>query len=332
MPSTYSKGIVYCLVAAMSWGISFPLMSEALLRVDPFNFTAMRYSAAAAIFVLILVGKEGAAALNLQGERYILAWLLGSAGFCGYGFFIFHGQHLAGKSGALSASVMIATTPMLTLIVNWAIRGIRPPALSFGCIFISFLGVLLVISKGNLSALLEQGITFESTTFLFLGTISWALYTVGASFFPSWSGYRYTAITTVLGLITIHAVNLALQAFSITARPSLDSVISVLPYLGYMVLIAGVLAVLCWNLGNKIITPTNGVLFLDMVPLTAFAIAAAAGTPIEQGQLVGAVLVGMSLIANNLYQRRLLISAATFPGLLSRESPQPNEGSIEPVR
>jgi drug/metabolite transporter (DMT)-like permease len=298
------SGIALCAVAAISWGISFPVMGEALATIDPFNFTAMRYSAAAIIFVVLLVSKEGIQALNLKAERFMLAWLLGSSGFCGYGFFIFHGQQLAGKSGALSASVMIATTPMLTQLLNWILRGSRPSATSFGCIVMSFVGVLLVLTKGNPAALMAQSITFESTAFFLLGAVSWAFYTLGGSFFPSWSAYRYTAITTLLGLITILISNEALIAFSFNSRPHMEAVISILPHLFYMVLIAGVLAVLCWNMGNKIISPVNGVLFLDMVPLTAFIITAVTGTPINSGQLLGALLVGSSLLINNLYQRK----------------------------
>lgn len=331
MPSGYSKGIAFCLIAAVAWGVSFPVMNEALQIVDPFNFTAMRYSAAAAIFVLILVAKEGIRAMDLRKERYMLAWLLGSAGFCGYGFFIFHGQHLAGQSGALSAAVVIATTPMLTLMVNWAIRGVRPSAISLGCISLSFCGVLLVITKGHLPALLEQGITLESTAFLLLGAVSWALYTVGNSFFPAWSAYRYTAVTTALGLITILVSNAVLQALSINSRPSPEAILSVLPHLAYMVLVAGVLAVLCWNLGNKIITPSNGILFLDMVPVTAFVVAAAAGTPIEASQLAGATLAGMALIANNLYQRKAwkCLSPPTVVSQIASRKPLDAAGDLD---
>ncbi|MQA23746.1 EamA family transporter [Rugamonas sp. FT103W] len=300
----YLKGMALCLTAAVAWGVSFPVMGLALQRMDPFNFTAFRYGAAAAIMLAILFYREGGAALRLRGQRYVLAWALGSCGFCGYGFFIFHGQQLAGQSGALSASAMIATTPMLTLLLNWAIRRKRPSAVAFVCIGLSFFGVLLVVSGGALDSLLRQGVGGDSAAFLLLGAASWALYTLGASFFPAWSGYRYSAITTALGLTTILASDLALQTLGYIPRPALSVLPTLLPYLGYMVLVAGVLAVLCWNLGNKIITPTNGVLFLDVVPLTAFAVEALAGTPITPGQLAGAACTAAALVLNNVYQRR----------------------------
>jgi Sulfatase len=37
------------------------------------------------------------------------------------------------------------------------------------------------------------------------------------------------------------------------------------------------IAVLSWNMGNKIITPVNGVLFMNVVPVAAFAVSALSG-------------------------------------------------------
>lgn len=52
----------------------------------------------------------------------VLAWLLGSIGFCGFGSFVFLGQQLAGREGALTASIMMATQPMMGLLVNSVVR------------------------------------------------------------------------------------------------------------------------------------------------------------------------------------------------------------------
>ncbi|HET9114269.1 MAG TPA: hypothetical protein VFN66_10455 [Burkholderiales bacterium] len=44
-------------------------MTSALKYIDPFNFTAMRYSIAGVAFLFILLFREGPQALNLKGER-----------------------------------------------------------------------------------------------------------------------------------------------------------------------------------------------------------------------------------------------------------------------
>ena len=43
MQTSYLRGVLFCLVATVSWGCMFPVMTSALTQMDPFNFTAIRY-------------------------------------------------------------------------------------------------------------------------------------------------------------------------------------------------------------------------------------------------------------------------------------------------
>src|SRR5215467_9771797 len=124
MQTSYLRGVLFCLVATVSWGCMFPVMTSALTQMDPFNFTAIRYTIAAIPFAVLLLAREGKGAFNLKGERHLLAWLFGTTGFAGFNFLIFLGQQLAGPTGALSAAIMTATMPLLALPVNWVMRGV----------------------------------------------------------------------------------------------------------------------------------------------------------------------------------------------------------------
>lgn len=37
--NSYLKGLLCCLLATVSWGGMFPVMTHALTYIDPFNFT-----------------------------------------------------------------------------------------------------------------------------------------------------------------------------------------------------------------------------------------------------------------------------------------------------
>jgi drug/metabolite transporter (DMT)-like permease len=123
----YLKGVFFCLIATLSWGVMFPVMTDALNKIDPFTFTALRYSIAGIAFIILLYVKEGVAALVVDRQEISLAWVFGSAGFAGFGFLVFYGQQLAGSTGALTASIMMATMPLQGLLVTWVFRGVRPP-------------------------------------------------------------------------------------------------------------------------------------------------------------------------------------------------------------
>ncbi len=310
MKTKYSLGALFCMVATLSWGGMFPIMTSALKHIDPFNFTAMRYSVAGLAFLVVLLFREGPQALNLKGERVGLAWFLGTAGFAGFGFLVFLGQQLAGPTGALSASIVMATMPMLGLLVGWIVKGAKPPILTLGFILLSFTGVILVITNGNIGALLSRPQSFAAYAPLLLGALCWVVYTIGASYFPTWSAYRYTTITTMLGLTSIFTIDFILTMVGYISVPTVSDVIIVTPHLLYMALVAGLIGVLSWNMGNKIITPLNGVLFMDIVPVTAFTVSTLTGIIPSEMQIVGACTTGIALILNNLYQRQRMMRMA----------------------
>jgi drug/metabolite transporter (DMT)-like permease len=319
MNGSYAKGALCCLIATLSWGAMFPIMTSALTRMDPYTFTSMRYGIAGIAFLVALVLREGRAGLSLKGERVGLAWLLGSAGFVGFGFLVFLGQKLAGETGALTASIMMATMPMLGILVNWVLRKVAPPAVSMLLIVMSFCGVATVITQGDFASLLRTPSNYGANLLIILGALCWVTYTVGASFFPKWSPYKYTAVTTALGMTSVLTLNAVLLLSGAVPVPSGADFVFVVPHVLYMAFIAGFVGVLCWNMGNKILTPLNGVLFMDVVPLTAFVISSLVGVMPHPVEILGACITGTALIVNNLYGRRRLTAApqpATASGSL----------------
>ncbi|EDH9567285.1 EamA family transporter [Salmonella enterica subsp. enterica serovar Tennessee] len=287
----------------------FPVMTHALTYIDPFNFTTFRYGIAGIAFALLLLFREGQNSFRLKGERWGLAWLFGTLGFAGFGFLVFLGQSLAGPGGALTASIMMATMPMLGLLTIWALKKVRPHASTMSFILLSFSGVVLVITNGDVFAVLNSPISLAANLLLIAGALCWVLYTIGGSYFPGWSPLRYTTMTTLLGMISVVLIDLFLVGSGAISVPSAASIITIVPHLLYMALVAGLVAVLCWNVGNRIITPTNGVLFMDVVPITAFIVSALNGVVPTNMQITGAVITAMALVLNNLNQRKLAILA-----------------------
>lgn len=320
--NTYIKGLLCCLLATVSWGAMFPVMTHALIRIDPFNFTTIRYGIAGIAFALLLLFREGRPAFRLKNERWGLAWLFGTLGFAGFGFLVFLGQHLAGPGGALTASIMMATMPMLGLLTIWVLKKVRPRASTFGFILLSFSGVVLVITDGNALAVLHSPVSLTANLLLIAGALCWVLYTIGGSYFPGWSPLRYTTLTTLLGMTSVAATDLLLMATGIITLPDAAAVTAVIPHLLYMALIAGLMAVLCWNIGNRIVTPTNGVLFMDVVPVTAFIVSALNGVVPTHVQIAGATLTATALLFNNLSQRKMAQQAVQSTVLKTSAAPR----------
>ena len=302
--TSYLKGVLYCLAATVSFGLMFPVMASALTHVDPFTFTSLRYLIAAAASLALLRVKEGPGALQPKGEPVALAWLLGSVGFAGFGFLVFLGQQLAGRDGALTASIMAATQPMLGVLIISAARRVLPPLYTVLFVSLSFCGVTVVVTKGDLGGLVNGSQNYSANALIVLGMVCWLVYTFGAARFTAWSVLKYTTMTMWLGLTTIIAINLSLMAAHVVPVPGAADLAAIVPHLLYMGLVASFVGVLCWNLGNKVLTPLNAVLFMDVVPITAFTVSSLAGVVPTRLQVVGACITGAALVLNNLYSRR----------------------------
>src|SRR5215472_11734373 len=190
---TLLRGAGLLLLAATAWGGLFPVAMLTLPVLDPFHITAIRVAITAIIFDGLLVLSEGPQALKLEG-RGLRAALLGTAGFGGLGMLIFLGlQYSRPEHGA----IIMATQPLIAAVVAWWLRGQRPAKATLAFLGVALAGVLLVVTKGRFAGMFAEG-TGLGDLMLFIGAVSWVIYTLGAADFPSWSPLRYTALTSVL--------------------------------------------------------------------------------------------------------------------------------------
>lgn len=293
------RGAGLLLVAATAWGGLFPVAMVTLPVLDPFHMTAIRYGITAIIFVTLLAVVEGPQALNLEG-RALRATMLGTVGFAGLGLLVFVGlQHSRPEHGA----IIMATQPLIAAVAAWSLRGVRPARATLIFLGVALVGVLLVVTKGRLTGLTAEG-TGVGDLLMLLGAVSWVVYTLGAADFPSWSPLRYTALTCVLSLPAIFGLTAVATATGYVSNPSAGAVESVGWQLAYIIGIASVLGVLSWNAGNKLLGVTNGMLFINFVPVTVFAIRIVQGHHFQPIEFLGAALVIGALIGNNAVVRR----------------------------
>lgn len=293
------KSLALLALAAMAWGGMFPVAKAALSGLDAFYLTAIRYGTAALIFTAILAFYEGRGAFSLEGKAG-LALLFGTAGFAGFSLFAFSGLE---RTQPEHGAIIVATMPLITAIVNWVWKGKTPPAFTAAAIVVAFAGVVLVVTDGHLNRLLGGGEGLGDLL-VFLGALSWVIYTLGAAAFPGWSALRYSTLTCVLGALSIFTITAIASESGAIHPPTLTAVVSVGWEMGYIILIASIIAVLSWNAGIQRAGALNGMLFSNLVPVTALAIGALQGHRFGAAEMVGAGLVVGSLVANNLYLRR----------------------------
>ena len=308
MGSRVFLGVLMCVLAVTSWGAMFPVMEHALKFMDPFYLTAIRYGIASILFLAILFVFEGRQAFSLEG-RGISLWVYGTLGFAGFGFLVFWGQQkISGHDGVVVAAVIVATLPLLAAFVTWFASGKKPASYTMLSLVLALTGVLLVVTKGDLSLLKSMGSRIAEETIILAGAFCWVLYTWGGNRFPGWSPLRYTALSCVFGSLSIDGIVWVGTMAGWLRLPNWGQLHEVTWDLGYMILLAGILGVFAWNAGNRLLGTVNGVLFINLTPVTALGISAMKGEPVISGEVWGSLLVIFALIFNNLCQRPVVRS------------------------
>ena len=311
-------GAFLCLIASMSWGAMFPVANHSFQYVEPFYFTIFRYIPVVVILVIILLYKEGKKALLPYGKGFLL-WFYGTMGFTVYNLLIFFGQDLLGESGVLVASIMEASMPMISVFIFWFFKKQRPSFYTLAFIGIAFVGVFLVVTNGDISVFTSTSNQLIPVIILFIAVIGWVVYTMGGGSFSDWSALRYSTLTCLYGTATATVLVFLTTVFGWVEAPTLAAIHSIRFDLIFMVIFPGLFALLGWNHGVSILTPINGILFINFAPITTLVIGFMQGYDLTAYDIVGTTLIITALLLNNLYQR-YLIKRRTSPSFYDNKA------------
>jgi drug/metabolite transporter (DMT)-like permease len=285
--------------AIIFWGTQFPLAQEVLRAIDQYYFALIRYGIGVWLFILTLYLREGAAAFALEGRGARLAWH-GICGFTAFGLLVFWGLNYTTPA---HASIIMASQPLLTALWLWVAQRRRPPLYTLACIAIAFGGLILIITRGDLHAVLAGGSLFGDALAL-AGAACWVIYTLGVARFPGWSPFRYTTLACIAGTLGIAAVVLPLTWAGVAHVPGVEVVLEQGPALLYIAIFPLYVAIMLFSIAVARLGALNTLLAGNGVPLVVFAIEAARGRLPTAIEWLGALLVIGALALNNLLARR----------------------------
>jgi len=300
------RGIAALSVTIVAWGATFPIAKSALVALDGFWATAIRYVFLAPIFLAILYIVEGRGAFGYD-RRFWVAALVGTLGFAGFNLFSYVGLQYTQPEHAAIINTLQA--PM-TALAHWVWRSVRPARFTLAAMVAAIVGVALVVTKGDPMSALHGGSLYGDLLCL-VGGACWVGYILGVVKFHEWSSLRYSALTCVPGTFVIFLVTAIATGAGIAHVPSWSDVSSVGWELGYLVLFTGVVGVLFWNRGIQLLGPLNAVLLGNLIPVVTFGIRVGQGHRFAPIEIFGAALVIAALVANNLYLRRKANAAAS---------------------
>jgi drug/metabolite transporter (DMT)-like permease len=200
-------------------------------------------------------------------------------------------------------AVIMATTPMTTQLLRWALDGVRPSRSTLLTTALSLLGVVIV------SGLLFGGASSgESTLFgdavAFVGTLGWVWYTRGAARFPELDVIEYTALTVLASWPLLLATAVAGTLLGWTHAPSMEGLRLSWQALLYVGLVSSAIAVLAFNYGVRTLGAVTGTAFINFVPVSALLMSAALGRLPAVNEAVGMAMVVGALLIHTALSRK----------------------------
>jgi drug/metabolite transporter (DMT)-like permease len=175
-----------------------------------------------------------------------------------------------GQTTATNAALLNSACPAFILIIGPLLGGRRPGARQVTGILLSLGGVLAIVTRGDPQTLL--GLTFNpGDAWVLAAVLSWACYTVLLARRPA--GLHPMALLTVLVAIGLAWITplYALEAWR-GARVSWDG--ATLASLGYVGVLAAVVAYVAWNQGVAELGADRSGAFLHLLPAFAAVLAA----------------------------------------------------------
>lgn len=236
------------------------------LDLGPLTTTLLRYLVALLFLsVLLLHYKRGA--LVLERRDIFPALLLGLFGIVGYHYFFFLSLRY---TDVANTAIINALSPVLTSMAAALLIKERLGRRNYVGVVVAFLGVLLLLSRGSMDAILD--IEFNKGDLLMLlSVVSWMIYALLVrKMVDRYSGFTLTFYATLFGVLMLLFLAPGEAPIGNIRDISRASLLSVL----YMGICGSGLGYLLYNLSIREIGPTRTSSFVySVIPIIVAGLA-----------------------------------------------------------
>ena len=298
-------GIAALLLATAGWGGMFLVGKSVLQHVDPTWFTMIRYTLSGLFFIALLLPRGAAPWRKLREHAPALA-LRGVAGFGVFSVLLLAGlAHSVPSHGA----VVIATMPMTTQLLRWALDGVRPARAALLTSVLALAGVAIVSGVLFQHAGADVS-TLHGDALTLIGTLGWVCYTRGAARFVELDAVEYTALTVLASWPVLLLGAVLATAFGWARVPDADALIVSWHALLYVGLVSSAVSILAFNHGVRALGAVTATAFLNFVPVSALLMSVALGKPPTLNELLGTAMVIAALLIHTASSRAAPAPAA----------------------
>jgi len=165
--------LIEASLSVLSWGASFVATKVALRDAQPATVVWLRFAMGVVILgTAVVVRKQ----LALPRRKDLAYFIL--LGFIGITFHQWLQSTGLLTTQATATAWIVATSPIFIALLGWLFLKEKLGGMRVGGIALAFVGVLLVVSKGNLESLLIGSAITTGDILIFISAPNWAVFSV----------------------------------------------------------------------------------------------------------------------------------------------------------
>ncbi|PSL16692.1 threonine/homoserine efflux transporter RhtA [Marinobacterium halophilum] len=277
------------VLTTLFWAGNFVLARAIHLDMQPFTLAFLRWSLALLLIAPWWLPRAWRRRQTLTANLPVLC-LQGFLGVACFNTLVYMGVQYTQASNAM---LMQSAVPLMILLLGALFLGERVGARQWLGVGLSFSGVLVLISRGQLETL--TGFAFNrGDLWIFMAMLSWSFYTLSLRWRPAGlDGLTFFGFSVLVGVVILCPLMLWEQGGHFTLPTTEPFLMTVL----YMAIFPSILAFLFWNRAvERLGAPTAG-LFIHLMPMFGLLLAT-----IFLGERLGLYhVVGVLLIFTGLY-------------------------------
>ncbi len=299
-------GILAALGTEALYAFSFVFTKDAVGRITPLTLLGWRFVVAFTALLLLMAFRV----VRVRVTRTTLVALLVLALLQPVLYYIGETVGVA-RTTASEAAIIIASIPVVTLLLTWLLQGRRPSRRQVAGISLSLIGVLLTVASGGL----QVGADVVGYAFVFGAVLAFALYTVFAERAYQATGIEKTFVMLASGAVFFGGAAVLQHGASGTLTELVTAPIhhpQLVWAIGYLALGSSLGAFFLQNVAIARLGSGQFATFIGISTVVAImASAVVLGERLTVLQLVGSGLVLAGVYVANRARRRMRVKGAT---------------------
>jgi len=290
------KASIFFIITTIFWGLNYHWGKDIIQEVSPYEGAFWRYLIAVGVLTLLAITQLPTRETWSQNWKGILK--IGGLGLVGFNFFFFKGMEL---TTPVNASLIVGLNPAITLLFSAIILGTQITLKQVVGMLIALVGVLYLLFKGQLSALINLQLSLGDGLIL-LACIFFALHHVWVKKYSNPSITNAQLSLLAAAVCFMFFIALIIGYFIVVPDHGLFTEVgNYSPRFWQSALGIGALgtglAYWFWYRGIDIAGADKAAVFVNIVPLSAATFYVFKGSSLESFHLIsGAIIIAGILI------------------------------------